>query len=237
MKALVYCLVLTGIVACGPPDSASTGVATDVSAAAGEAVKNISNGEHKSMDVSEEACAMLEDGVVSELFGVNPAQVTYKRSIPVKRAGHVLCSAMWDFDDKTEREAAYNESIQEWGRGKATGKKDPMPKPPRLSANVSITLMNSQFDSAEHAVADLESSVAYLEKGITVTVGGKEYEKKTEFGDWIDGVGDKAIFTDKGELLVAYNGSRFAVNVAVSDDPGMDREQAIVLAGHLMENF
>ena len=233
MRALFYCLVLIVVVACGSSDSSSTGV----SSTAEEAIKKVSKGEPKSMDVSEEACVMLEDGVVSELFGVNPTQLTYRRSIPVKRAGHVVCSAMWDFEDKAEREAAYTESVQGWSRGKATGKTDPMPKPPRLSASVSITLMNSQFDSAEEAVADLESSVEYLAKGITVSVGGKDYERKTEFGDWIEGVGDKAIFTANGELLVAYNGSRFSVVVTVSDDPEMDREQAIVLATHLMENF
>lgn len=240
MRALTYCLVLTIMAACGPADSTSAGASkltTDVSNEAEELVKQASKGASTSMDVSEEACVMLEDGVVPELFGVDPSQITYQRSIPVKRAGHVVCSAGWDYPDKAELEAAYTQSVQQWGRDMATGKKEPMPQMPSLAASVSITLMATRYDSVEAAVAGLEGSVNSLQKGVTVTVGGKDYTTQEDFGDWIDNVGDKAIFTAKGELLVAYNGSRFSVNVAVSDDPAVDQDQTLLLAGRIMQSL
>ena len=50
-------------------------------------------------------------------------------------------------------------------------------------------------------------------------------------------MGDKAIFSDSGELMVADDGKRFAVMVKVTDDPDADREQAIALARRIMETM
>jgi len=240
MRILGYCLLLIGIAACGPSDSASAGkeqAVDDLSADVEATVNQALAGDFSSDEVSEETCAVIEDGVIPELFGVDPVQVSYRRSIPVKRVGHVVCIASWDYPDKAEREAAFTQKMQEWGRGKATGSKEPMPKMSKLEASVSITLMATEYDSADAAIADLETSVARLQEGITVTVAGKEHTTQVDFGDWIDSVGDKAVFSDKGELLVAYNGRRFSVNVAVSDDPEEDQEQALLLAGQIMQSF
>ena len=185
--------------------------------------------------VSEDSCAMLENGVVPETFGVDPSLVSYRRSVPVKSVGHVVCSASWGNPDKAAMDAAYMQKLQDWTRNNATGKKAPMPKPPNSVAQVSVTLVATRFDSPAAAVASLEDAVATLAKGVKVNVGGKEYEKKTSFGDWLDNVGDKAIFSDSGELLVADDGKRFSVTVKVSDDPDTDREHAIALAARIME--
>jgi hypothetical protein len=185
--------------------------------------------------VSEDSCAMLENGMVPETFGVDPSLVSYRRSVPVKSVGHVVCSASWENPDKAAMDAAYMQKLQDWTRNNATGKKAPMPKPPNSVAQVSVTLVATHFDSPAAAIASLEDAVATLAKGVKVNVGGKEYEKKTSFGDWLDNVGDKAIFSDSGELLVADDGKRFSVTVKVSDDPDTDREHAIALAARIME--
>ncbi len=60
------------------------------------------------------------------------------------------------------------------------------------ATEVSLTVTNQTSDSAAAAVESLESSVAQLEEGITVTVQGKEHTTQIDFDDWMDGVGDKA---------------------------------------------
>jgi len=187
--------------------------------------------------VSEDSCAMLENGMVPETFGVDAALVSYRRSVPVKSVGHVVCSASWENPDKAAMDAAYMQKLQDWTRNNATGKKAPMPKPPNSVAQVSVTLVATRFDSAAAAVASLEDAVATLSKGVKVNVAGKDYEKKTSFGDWLDNLGDKAIFSESGELLVADDGRRFSVLVKVSDDPGTDQENAIALANLIMETM
>lgn len=187
--------------------------------------------------VNEDSCAMLENGMVPETFDVDATLVSYRRSVPVKSVGHVVCSASWDNPNKAELDAAYTKKLQEWTRNNLSGKKAPMPKPPNSVAQVSVTLVATQFDSDSAAVVSLEDAVSTLSKGVKVTVDGKEYEKKTSFGDWLDDVGDKAVFSDSGELLVADKGRRFSVLVKVSDDPGINRAQAIALAGRIMETM
>ena len=73
-----------------------------------------------------------------------------------------------------------------------------------------------------------------LEKGVTTNVAGKDYTVQSDFGEWIEHVGDKAIFNETGELMVAVNGKRIAVNVEVSDDPEADRNYATELAMRIM---
>lgn len=244
MRILGICLLLIGISACGPADStpaepmnANVADSDQISGVVEESVEQAMKGDFGSDAVSEESCAVFEGGVVPELFNTDAALISYRRAIPVKRAGHVVCFASWDRPDRAELEAAFAEKIQEWGRGMASGKKEPMPKPARYESRVSLTLVATQFDSAEAAVASLEDSVAVLEKGVTTSVSGKDYTVQYDFGEWVDNVGDKAIFNETGELMVAYNGKRIAVNVEVSDDPASDRNHAIELARRIMQSL
>lgn len=243
MRILGICLLLIGMSACGPADSTpqeagkvAGAESNQISEAVAETVEQALKGDFGANEVSEDSCAMFENGVVPELSGIDAALIIYRRAIPVKRAGHVVCIATWDRPDKAEMESAYTEKVQEWGRGMATGKKEPMPKPPRLENRMSLTLVATQFDSAEAAVTSLEDSVALLEKGVTTNVAGKDYTVQSDFGEWIDNVGDKAIFNENGEFMFAYNGKRFSVTVAISDDPAVDRNKAIELAKRVMES-
>jgi len=216
MRTVVLCMAMAGLVTWGP-------VLAWLPASDSPA------------GISEDSCAVLENGMGPDTFGVDAALVSYRRSVPVKSVGHVVCSASWDNPDKAAMDAAYMKKIQDWTRNKTSGTKEPMPKPPNSVAQVSVTLVATHFDSPAAAVVSLEDAVATLTKGVTVNVGGKDYEKKSSFGDWLDGVGDKAIFSDSGELLVADDGKRFSVAVKVSDDPGADREHAVTLARRITD--
>lgn len=217
MKTPGYCLLLFSLAVCG---SAIPG-----SAAAADAA------------VTEDSCATIENGMIPDQFGVDASLVSYRRSVPSKGAGHVLCTASWDNPDKAALDAAYSKRLQDWMRDKAAGKQEPMPKPPNSVAEVSVTLIATRFDSPAAAVSSLEDAVATLTEGVTVNVGGKDYTTQSSFGDWLDGVGDKAVFSEKGELLVAAEGRRFSVSVRVSEDADADRGQATALARRIIDTF
>lgn len=176
------------------------------------------------------ACSYFESGIVSRVFAIEPERITYKRSLPLKRAGHVLCSAYWEKPDKAEMEARYQAEIQEWAKSIGSADRKAQPRFPNIGNEISITLLNQQYDSAEDAVASLDSAVATLSKGIAVTAGGQQRTVQTEFADWVDGVGDKAIFTDKGALLIAHDGRRMTLSVRVADDPAANRQLSVEFA-------
>jgi hypothetical protein len=245
MKYWCMSLLLICLVSCGRSDDSQNAagddpqrVADQAAVEAQEMVDRAVRGE-KEEPATEglEGCNVFDSGLVLELFEVDASIVTYDRSIPVKRAGHVVCSARWDKPNKEELDKAYSAAMMEWATSQATGKKKPQPKYPSVDSRVSLTLSAGDFDSADDAVASLESTVATLSKGVSFEVGGQQHETKMSFGDWINGVGDKAVFSDNGELLIAYDAKRMAVSVHVMGDEAKDREKAIELAQRIIDRL
>lgn len=147
-------------------------------------------------------CAVLESGIVEEVFGVESDSVNYRPGS--KYIPHPLCTASWDTH----------------------------------AASVSLTVFNQTFDSPAAAVASLESAVAKLEEGITVTVRGKERTTQVDFDDWMDGVGDQAAWAPSNkELLVAANGVRFAVTVSGAGDDAASKAKAVEVARRVVDAF
>jgi len=186
---------------------------------------------------SPAVCDTLRSGIVSAVFGVDEAVVTYRPA--QKFVPHPLCTATWDLPDKEAREAACREEMmahtQRRTQAMMAGRKFDEPMPECLQANqgtsVSLTVMKPKFDSSAAAVASLEDAVTQLEKGITVTVRGKEHTTQADFDDWTSGIGDQAAWSPKlSELLVAANGVRFAVTVRGAGDDDANREKAIAVA-------
>jgi hypothetical protein len=243
MKYLGLCMLLSLMVACGSNDDSNAPSTENpqnrVDQAATEAeqiVDDALSGEKPDSDSQgAEGCEILESGLVPDHFGVDPAIVNYRSSVPVRSAGHVVCSAFWDKPNKAELDQAYTEALMEWTQNKVKGEKTPMPKPVSGESRVSLTLVADSFDSSDAAVANLESAVETLSKGISVEVGGKTHETKMSFGEWIDGLGDAAIFSEKGELLVAAKAKRFSVNVEVTGDDATDRATAMELARKIID--
>lgn len=244
MKNYLLNLALIALVACGPSAESQNAANTNTEEATKQAVAEAQQtvertlrGETQETDTEAlDGCLVFED-LVPAVFGVEAPLVNYRRSIPVRSAGHLVCSASWDKPDKAELDKAYMEAIMEWTKSKARGEKTPQPKPPRGDNQVSLTLVADTFDSQAEAEASLESAVATLSKGITVEVAGKTHETKTSFGDWLDGIGDKAIFSEKGELMVVSGNRRIAVDVSVMGDDAQDREKAVELAQQVIDSL
>jgi hypothetical protein len=57
------------------------------------------------------------------------------------------------------------------------------------------------------------------------------------FGDWIEGIGDKAVFSDKGDLMVASDGTQFTVKVTAMGSTNEDRQHAMALAERIIQNL
>ena len=153
---------------------------------------------------SRTACAVLEEAV-PELFGVDKAAVTFR---PSDGGGHDTCSASWPIPE--------GETAKRYGN------------------EVSLTIMSTTYDSPEAAVASLESTVTTLTEGVSVDVGGEERTVKSGFGDWVEGLGDRAILK-KRAVLVASGGRRFTVAANVSDDDAENQQRAIELARRVVE--
>lgn len=236
MNILLLSLVIALLSACGKPDPdpSSTASASLTSQVQNESTHGASGTGIGAAQAGETACEYFEKGIIARLFDVANEDVSYRRSIPVKRAGHVLCMATWDKPEKAELEAAYQRGITEWTRSLASGGGKPQPKYPATTNEVSVTLMADKYDTPKDAATSLESSVASLSKGFTVEAAGRKREVKTEFGDWIEGIGDRAIFTDKGSLMVAWNSRRMTIAVSVSEDKEINQEKAIALARTIM---
>jgi hypothetical protein len=228
--------------ACGSSDEA-TPVAEDqvqeatdqALAEANEMVDQILRGE--GMDSAEEGtegCAFFESGVISELFNIDALKVSYRRSIPVKSVGHVVCLAAWEKPDKAELEVVYQEAIMDWTKSLTRGEKKPRPEYPKTDNDASVTLVADKFDSAQEAVASLDLAIETMSKGVTFNVGGKQRTTQIDFEPPMEGIGDKAVFTEKGTLHVAYDAKRISVALSVSADPAVKRQQTIQLAQRLI---
>jgi hypothetical protein len=205
--------------ACGGQEAGSQDVGTAQKQAEG-AVAAILAGDRETQ--APAVCDVLKSGIVSEVFGVDDGVVTYRPGS--KNIPHPLCTARWDAPNKAELEAACKEEMMKGG---------PMPDCIRSdhATEVSLTVTNLTFDSAAAAVESLEGTVAQLEKGITMTIQGKEHTTQVDFDDWMEGVGDKAAWAPRmNELSVAADGVRFAVAVSGTGDRATNQEKAIEVA-------
>ena len=244
MKYVILCMILVCSGACGRSDDSSAvtqdnaqDVANEAVAEAQEMVEQIKQGKSLEGTEGTEGCRIINAGLIEEFFATGDAEVTYRGSIPSKRAGHVVCFALWDKPDKEALEAANQQAMMEWAKGIASGNKKPQPKPVSGTNEVSLTLISDTFNTNEEAIASLEESVATLSKGITVEVAGKKHETKMEFGPWMDGVGEKAIWSAKGGLNFVYDARRYALKVSISDDDEQNRQAEISLAQRIIASL
>ena len=243
MKKTIFIFgVLLLVSACGASDETNPNASADVQAAVDQAVGEANEIAKKALrgeqigtaDEGTEACAYFESGVIPELFQVDAAKISYTRSIPVKSAGHVVCMATWEKPNKAELEAGYQEAVKEWTMAMTRGGGKNQPKYPRTDNNISLTLTANKYSSAAEAVAGLDSTVATMSKGVTFEVGGEQHTAQMIFEKPIEGVGDKAVFTNKGKLLVAYDAKLITVTASVSEDPAIKRQQTVQLAQRLI---
>ena len=230
--------------ACGSGDEATAVSEGQIKEATDEAMAEVQETVNKALsgqaigsaEEGTEACEYFESGLITELFGVDAASVLYKRTIPIKRFGHVLCMARWDNPKKAELKAAYQDSIREWSKSFSSGEKKAKPNYPSTHSDVSVTLVADKFSSPAEAVASLDSMIATLSKGVTTNIDGKEITTQMKYEPPIEGLGDKAVFTEDGTLHLAYNAKRMTVSVSISgaNDPMIKRQETIRLAQRLI---
>jgi hypothetical protein len=110
------------------------------------------------------------------------------------------------------------------------------PGPGHYENEASLTIMGQSFDSPEAAVASLEGAVTSLTDGVSVEVQGEQRTVKSDFGDWVEGLGDRAI-TKKRSVLVASDGVRFTAGVKASADDSKNQALAIELARQLVDRI
>ena len=89
----------------------------------------------------------------------------------------------------------------------------------RYANEVRLTILSTVYDSAEAAVVSLES---------TVTTSGS--------GDWVEGVGDRAI-QNETSVQVAAKARRFTVSVSIADDPARYQERTLEVARRLVDRM
>jgi len=110
------------------------------------------------------------------------------------------------------------------------------PGPGHYENEANLTIMGETFDSPEAAVASLEGAVTTLTDGVSVDVRGEQRTVKSDFGDWVEGLGDRAI-TKKRSVLVASDGVRFTAGVKASADDAENQALAIELARQLVDRI
>ena len=232
MRRPTYCLTVLAALAC------SVGVALpqdQSDAAIDRAVERAKAGQVSPPTAAgRETCAVLKAAVVPADFGVSASALRYKTGSMEELTGQALCMVAWDRPDKDAINAAYTKAITAYIMA-PKAQRGERPKPPRLTNDLSLTIMGQKFSSPAEAVASLEQTVAQLSTGVTRVVRGKEYTTKIEFEDWLDGVGDKAAWSPKYHALhVAANGRRFSVFVQVFDDEAENIAHAIELAKRII---
>ncbi len=172
--------------------------------------------ERSGEQVESKACAILE-GIVGEMFGTDPETITLRPSTP---SGHDVCRAFWpipgiDRDEQTRR--ALDNDLRD-------------------DNEISLTIMGTRFETTADAVASLESDVATLREGRTITVRGRERTIQREFGDWIDNLGDRAISTGNA-VMVAAGTTRFTAAVSTTDDAAENLALGINVAGRIVQDL
>jgi hypothetical protein len=139
----------------------------------------------------------LLEGIVPDLFGAEPEAVTFR---PSSFRRQDICRATWaPFDQPNNRYAN----------------------------KVRLTILGTAYDSAEAAVASLESMVTTSGPGSTVKSGS---------GEWVEGVGDRAI-QNETSVQVAAKARRFTVSASLTDDPARNQKRTLELARRLADRM
>ena len=160
-----------------------------------------------------EACSLLK-AAVDDLFGDEASGATLR---PSSASGNEVCRVIWDIPGL--------DSAERTRRAVSVDLRD--------NNEVTLTIMGREFDSAAAAVASLEQDVETLSQGRTITVRGRERTIQRDFGDWLDGVGDKAISTGNA-VMVAAGRARFTTSATTADDDADNLATGIELAERIV---
>ena len=235
MKRWSLLVLLLASVGCSNGSDAQQDSPVD-EAAIEKVVEALARGEvGEPTDNERNACKVLEAATDAESLGVEASAIQYRPANLGRVIKHALCTAWWDRPDKEALEAGYVKALTERLTGPQEERGE-QPKLPRLTNEISLTLVHPTYDTPEEAVTSLEGAVAQLTEGITTNIGGKERTTRVDFDDWLPGIGDRATWSPKqSELHVAAKGIRFALSVRVFDDSEQNQRYAIEMAQRVID--
>ncbi len=177
-------------------------------------------------------CDVLRSGVLLDVFGsAADAAVLEPAASYMPQA---MCTAAWDKPNREELELARADYDSRQVSAMIQRREFDEPPPPGPGFEVTLTIINRRYDSAEAAVTSLEGTVTSLTVAGTVYTRDREDSPPLVFEGFIDGVGDRAGWAPRlNELSAAYAGVRYAVAVRGFADEAENKEMAIELARRL----
>ncbi len=206
MDRLVAVLILTVAFACGGDEPVPVAPSVDMPGVE----------EPSESPTNRSACSVLQP-LVDERFGVEPELLTVRSN---ELSGNDLCRVFWEIPGIDTAEQVRRATDKDL----------------RYQNEVSLTIMGTSYDSAAAAVASLEGTVSSLSAGVSVNTPSGPRTVQSEFGDWLEGVGDRAI-AKGSSVLVAADGRRFTVAVTVTDAREENLEVAIELARRIVDEL
>jgi hypothetical protein len=235
MRRWTACLLMALAVGCQGEATLSQDKDAAVQAAEDAAARILEGDLGEVSQADRDACAVLEAGILATDLGVDPSKVQYRPSGMSKVIKHALCLAWWDRPDKEELNAAYSQALIQHMTGPKE-KRGGKPAIPKVTNELSLTILHPTYATNQESVASLERSVADLTKGIAFEVQGKERTAQVAFEPWIEGVGDRATWAPAtSELHVAASGVRFTLGVRVYDDGAENRAKDLEMAPKIID--
>lgn len=201
----------------------------DVSASSGASAEVSSrSGEGGDLD----PCRLLGGGLLSGAVGVDETVIEFDPG----GGAHPYCEATWRQANADRLQAEHDRQMEQWleRRMEASRQGKPFDETmPRLRTEnkVMLTVAGAQFPDDAAAVSALESVVERLGKGVTAEAGGTEAVFQSDYGEWIEGLGDRAAWNGRmSQVSVAARGTLFHLSVRVADEEAENRKLALELA-------
>lgn len=189
-----------------------------------EAANDENTGEQIASRIMEESgiepstdttpCDVLDDELIRAHFTVTEgAEISRK---PSKYSPYPLCTVSWRKANADEIEAQSGAAMSDYLQRKMRGEDVKMPIA-RTNNEVSLTIVDSDFASADDARRTFEASMKMLSDGITRSHEGTEVTIQADLTP-VDGVGDKALWAPTMRQLSVVDGTTiFHVTVNTGD--------------------
>ncbi|MDX1585053.1 MAG: hypothetical protein R3338_15755 [Thermoanaerobaculia bacterium] len=222
-RALIWTGILVfALLGCGESEEAVT--AENVENAITEEVER-QTGKKASTD--ETPCEVLDDELIRAHFEI--AEGIEIRRSPSKYSPHPLCTVTWDKPNAEELEQKRTEMMMERMQARMRGE-EVEGSMIRSTNEVSLTLYEPTFDSADDARSSFDSSMNRLQEGFSASHEDVEMTFQADL-DPVEGVGDKAMWAAKMHQLSVVDGNQiFHVTVNTGAELDQDLEKAKEIA-------
>ncbi len=186
-----------------------------------------SESKSKSDGDGYDPCGILSEKLIRSHFDIGDAELASRSSV---QSRYSTCIVSWPAPDHEALEEAYKQAIIEYTQAKGRGEDVEMPASPATHREVTVTVPNKRFDSPEQAQSALDTALDIMKNGLKTRPKTEEQRAKVII-EPVDGLGDKAAWSVRGNQISVANGrGLFHLAVKVYDDPDENRDKAIELA-------